>query len=241
MKPARILLAALVCGLLASQAAAFDLSFDLGVSDRAWYRYRNETGPRLTGNVTLGTRIGDSFYINGNFWNSSQLGLTATDWVVPREQDIGLDLGYTSEFVDAGIFSTLYAIGGRTRVDLGALVSAGVPVVGDLVSLNASLRAITDFLGFYAEARLGPSIFLPLELPLEIGVQASAGFLAGAYDGIVYNGFSHLALQPKLTAYLGKYFSLSVLGGYCFDLSGGLFPGYPFVGGLIGASLGSAD
>jgi hypothetical protein len=218
-----------ILALAALPAFALDLTVDLGVSDRAWYRYENEPGPRQATALSLGQAIGNLVYVSADLWSSSELGASAVQWVLPREQDYTLTVDLFLDPVSIGVFGTVYAAS-LTRGDLGLYLKAGIPLMGDLLGLDAGLRAVTDFQGFYGELRLGPSVLIPLDLPLGIAVQARAGFMAGGYGGHSHDGFTNLSLQPKVTLYLDGSFSLAVLGGYSFDLSGGVFAPYPFVG-----------
>jgi hypothetical protein len=220
--PAILILAAL-------PAMALDLSVDLGFSDRAWYRYESEPGPRQTTAISLGQAVGDLVYVSADLWSSNELGLSASQWIMPVEQDYTLSVNLYLDPLSIGAFGTVYAAS-YTRCDIGLSLSAGIPLAGDVLSLEAGLRAVTDLAGFYGELRLGPSALIPLETPLGISVQARLGFMAGGYAGHAYDGLTNLSLQPTVTLYLGRSFSLTALGGYSFDLSGGLFASYPFVG-----------
>jgi hypothetical protein len=218
-----------ILALAALPASALDLTVDLGVSDRAWYRYESEPGPRLATALSLGQAIGDLVYVSADFWSSSELGAGAAQWVLPREQDYTLTVDLFLDPLSIGVFGTVYAAS-TARGDLGLYLAAAIPVAGDILSLDAGLRAVTDLAGFYGELRLGPSALIPLPLPLGIAVQARAGFMAGGYGGHAYDGFTHLGIQPTVTLYVDRVVSLAVLGGYSFDLSGGLFPPYHFMG-----------
>jgi hypothetical protein len=237
-KPQKILACAALAALAilpAQRAFALDLSLDLGLSDKAHYRYQSEAGPRFTTDARLGGSLG-GFYLGAELWNSSRLA--ASDSVVwePAELDASLSLDYAFDALDLGLFGTLYATRADTRADAGAFLDISAPLVGDLLSLAGSLKAATDFAGLYAEARVGPELLLPLSTPISVSMNCSLGFAAFGYGGIRSSGPTHLALEPSATAYFGKSYSLSAKGGYSFDLTGGSFASYPYFELVFGIS-----
>ncbi len=225
--------------LLGAQLAALDLSAEIGLADSASYRYTHAGGLRLNSNLALGTTIGAVFYLDMNVWSSAQLGVGSSQWLVPREQDLSLSATWMADGLDLGLLATLFATADHSRLDLGAYVEATVPLAGDMVTLKASLRGFSDLGGLYAEARLVPALLLPLDMPLEISVQAAAGFMAWGYDGLAYNGFSTVSFRPKIELFVGKLLSIGVQGGYVFDVSGGSFGSWPFLGGQCNLAISS--
>jgi hypothetical protein len=234
--------AILLTAFLVVPASALDLSADFGVATSGWFRYANAVGPRLNTTISLGQPLGEVVYLVADFWNSAEMGASASQWLQPRELDCSLTADFWLDPLSLGVYGTIYApVAAPTRGDLGAYLSASLPVVGEILAIDGGLRCVTDFAGVYGELRLGPSALLPLDLPLDIGVQARLGAMAGNYGGQAWTGLTTLYLQPKATLHFDRSFRLSALGGYSFDLSGGRFPAYAFGALEFGVSLSTPE
>jgi|GEM_PF-2949453 len=231
--------ATLLLAFLSAQAFCLDLTVDVGLTDKSYFRYESESGARQTESVSLGQGIGEHLYVNLELWHSNLLTLDEGRFCVPAEQDYTLSIEYAADPMTAGLLSTVYATDLRSRVDIAAFADCSIPIAGDLASLDAGLSVATDLTGLYCEASCGPTLCLPLGKPILIGVECKAGLVALGYDGINYNGLSTLTLKPKISASLSDALSLAAFGGYCFDLSGGAFTPYPFVGAKCSLSLGT--
>jgi hypothetical protein len=70
-----------------------------------------------------------------------------------------------------------------------------------------------------------------------VRLTGTLGAMALGYCGIDFDGLSTLSLQAKCSARLREALGLSLYGGYCFDLSHGVFSPYPFIGAACSFSF----
>ena len=210
-------LAALLTALvLLTPAFAYDVGLEVGVSSTSGPLYRDTTAlwPQL--GFSAGVSATDWLYVGFDF----RLDTASTETTFSGS--VGTDWG------TLGLTGSWLSSPAGYRPDLGGYFVTTFPLMGDLLSLDASLQVKTDLNGGFAQVKLAPTLYLPLSQPLMVGVVVTqSAFLAG-YDVYGFTGLASLTARVEVSWSLAPSWNLSGEAGYSFDTSGGQLASFPF-------------
>jgi hypothetical protein len=216
----------LTLAVLVPTAAAYDVGLEAGVSSYSGPLYRDTTAlwPQL--GFSAGVSATDWLYVGFDY--RMDTASTATTF----SGSVGTDWGTVG--LQAAWISTPLIF----RPDLGGYFATTFPLVGDLLSLDASLQVKTDLNGGFAQLKLAPTLYLPLSQPLMLGLVITQSAFTAGYDIYTFTGLAHLTARVEASWSLSPAWSLSGEAGYSLDDSGGQLASFPFGGAKANWSYG---
>lgn len=216
-------------------AWGLDLSLNAYVNDRYYYRFSNEASAgRFQYDATISHDLVDSLNLAVTIWGSQRFDFRNGGVARPEETDYQAFLTFGTGDFSFCANASLYTFPiSPSRCDLGLYAEYFVPTGLDMLGLAFHVACYWDLRGLYQEIKVTPSLSLPLGGGISLSIPVIIGIAENGYNGLVSDGLTGIAIDPRLVYLVSDIISIGVSGGYFFSLSDGV-SSYPHVGVKVG-------